>query len=195
MTNPFERLRDALDEIGDEIEAELARQREKFRYKIERGRVRFDAEARKRQRGARERLGSFLSHTRPLVVLSAPVIYSLIIPFALLDLFVTVYQAICFPIYGIDKVRRADHIAIDRHHLQYLNGLQKMNCVYCGYCTGVISWVREVAARTEAHWCPIKHARKIAGPHRHYAGFADYGDSARFRDQLDERRKGPAPKG
>lgn len=131
MTNPFERLRDTLDEIGDDIEAELGRQRERFRYNIERGRVRFDAEVRRGHRAAREGLGSFLSHTRPLVVLTSPLIYSLIIPFALLDLFVTVYQAVCFPIYGIAKAPRGDFIAIDRHHLQYLNGLQKLNCVYC----------------------------------------------------------------
>ena len=189
MTNPFERLRDTLDEIGDDIEAELGRQRERFRYNIERGRVRFDAEVRRGHRAACERLGSFLSHTRPLVVLTSPLIYSLIIPFALLDLFVTVYQAVCFPIYGIKKVPRGDFIAIDRHHLQYLNGLQKLNCVYCGYCNGVISWVREVAGRTEAYWCPIKHARRTAGPHGHYAGFFDYGDAEAFRTRFEESRK------
>ena len=189
MTNPFERLRDALDEIGDDIEAELGRQRERFRYSIERGRVRFDAEVRRGHRAARERLGSFLSHTRPLVVLTSPLIYSLIIPFALLDLFVTVYQAVCFPIYGIAKVPRGDFIAIDRHHLQYLNGLQKLNCVYCGYCNGVISWVREVAGRTEAYWCPIKHARRTSGTHSHYAEFSDYGDADAFRRRLEESRK------
>ena len=189
MTNPFERLRDALDEIGDDIEAELGRQRERFRYNIERGRVRFDAEVRRGHRAARERLGSFPSHTRPLVVLTSPLIYSLIIPFALLDLFVTVYQAVCFPIYGFAKVPRGDFIAIDRHHLQYLNGLQKLNCVYCGYCTGVISWLREVAGRTEAYWCPIKHARRTAGTHDHYAGFSDYGDAEAFRTRLEESRK------
>lgn len=194
MTSPFERLRDVLDEIGDDIEAELGRQRERFRYTFERGRVRFDAEVRGRHRAARERLGSFLSHTRPLVVLTSPIIYSLIIPFAVLDLFVSVYQAVCFPIYGIKKVPRADHIAIDRHHLQYLNGLQKLNCVFCGYCNGVISWVREVAGRTEEHWCPIKHARRTAEPHGRYAGFADYGDAEKFREDLTVRRKGPSPK-
>jgi hypothetical protein len=197
MTNPFERLRDVLDEIGDDIEAELDRQRERFRYTVERGKVRFDSEVRQRHRAARERLGSFLSHTRPLVVLTSPLIYSLIFPFAILDLFVWVYQAVCFPIYGIKKVPRSDFIAIDRHHLQYLNGLQKLNCVYCGYCNGVIAWVREVAGRTEAYWCPIKHARKLAGPHNYYAGFTDYGDASAFQDHVEHSRKGlkPMPRG
>ncbi len=188
MANPFDRLREALDEIGDEIEAELARQRERFSYSLEKGRVRFDAVVRQRHRAARERLGSFLSRTRPLVVLTAPVIYSLIIPFAILDLFVVAYQAICFPVYGIEKVRRRDHIVIDRQHLQYLNTLQKLNCVYCGYCNGVVSWVREVAGRTEAYWCPIKHAQRTAGPHERYAGFSDYGDAEDYPERLRKSR-------
>jgi hypothetical protein len=31
--------------------------------------------------------------------------------------------------------------------------------------------VREVASRTEIYWCPIKHARRVLGPHPHYQGF------------------------
>ena len=43
-----------------------------------------------------------------MVVLTAPVIYAGILPFALLDLFVGIYQAVCFPIYGIAKVKRGE---------------------------------------------------------------------------------------
>ena len=121
-------------------------------------------------------LADFLRRTRPLVVLTAPIIYSLILPLVLLDLFVTLYQAVCFRVYGIAPVRRRDHVAIDRHHLAYLNALQQLNCVYCGYGNGVLSYAREIAARTEAYWCPIKHARRVADPHDLMAGFADYGD-------------------
>jgi hypothetical protein len=71
-----------------------------------------------------------------MVVLTAPVIYALIVPFALLDLFVTVYQAVCFPAYGIPKVRRSDYLVFDRGHLAYLNALEKLNCAYCSYPTG-----------------------------------------------------------
>ena len=48
-----------------------------------------------------------------VTLLTAPVIYSLFLPFVLLDLWVSVYQWICFPIYGIPRVRRGDYIAID----------------------------------------------------------------------------------
>ena len=177
------RLRDMQEAVQGEIEARRAA----FRYRVEQGRVVFDADMRRRHRELREGWLSFLSRTRPLVVLTAPVIYALILPLVLLDLFVTIYQAVCFPVYGIEKVRRADHIAIDRHHLAYLNGLQKLNCVYCGYANGLIGFVREVAARTEAHWCPIKHARRIETPHGEYGGFAEFGDGEAFRRELTQK--------
>ena len=54
---------------------------------------------------------------------------------------------------------------------------------------GLIGWVREVAARTEAYWCPIKHARRVAEPHLHYPSFVDFGDEVAFQDRVEERRK------
>ena len=172
-----------------ELEDEIARRRVAFRYRLENGRVIFEEEVQARHRLLRVKLAAFLAQTRPLVVLSAPVIYSLIVPFVLLDLFVSVYQAVCFPVYGIPRVPRRDHIRIDRHQLQYLNGLQKLNCVYCGYCNGVIAWVREVAGRTEAYWCPIKHAAAMKAPHEHYAGFVDFGDGEGFDAGLEASRR------
>jgi len=177
------RLRDMQEAVQNEIEVRRAA----FRYRVEHGRVVFDADMRRRHRELREGWLSFLSRTRPLVVLTAPVIYALIVPLVLLDLFVAIYQSVCFPVYGIEKVRRADHIAIDRHHLAYLNGLQKLNCVYCGYANGLIGFVREVAARTEAHWCPIKHARRIENPHGEYGDFAEFGDGEAFRRELAQK--------
>ena len=125
-----------------------------------------------------------MSYAHPLVVVTAPVIYSLIFPLLLLDLFVTVYQAICFPAYGIAKVRRGDYFAFDRYHLEYLNALEKLNCGYCSYANGLIAYVREIAGRTEKYWCPIKHARRMIGAHPHYARFLDYGDATAFREPL-----------
>ncbi len=107
---------------------------------------------------------------------SAPVIYSLAVPFLLLDGWVTLYQAICFRAWRIRPVRRREFFAIDRHRLAYLNALEKLNCLYCSYANGVVGYVREIAARTEQYWCPIKHARRVRHPHGRHAGFAPYGD-------------------
>ncbi|MEZ5883049.1 MAG: hypothetical protein R3D53_04180 [Paracoccaceae bacterium] len=189
MTETLEKLQQRLAQIEDQIEAEFARRRAELRYHLDRRRVVFEEGVREAHRAARVRLWLFLRRTRPMVVLTAPVIYMLIVPFALLDLCVTLYQAICFPVYGIARLRRRDYIAIDRQHLAYLNGLQKLNCIYCGYCNGVIGFVRAVAGRTEQYWCPIKHARRVRGTHDNYAGFTDYGDAEAFVSQLMPLRR------
>ena len=74
-------------------------------------------------------------------------------------------------------------------HLAYLNGLQKLNCVYCGYGNGLISFVREVSGRTEAYWCPIKHASRVPDPHSRYPGFVDYGNEEAFQQRVEEQRE------
>lgn len=190
MPSTAESLLERIRDLQDQFEAELSKRRRDFRYRLENGRVVFEEEARKQQREFRVRLLRFLARTRPSVVLVAPVIYSLILPFVILDLWVTLYQAVCFPVYGIPKVRRRDHIRIDRHHLAYLNALQKLNCVYCGYCNGLLSYIREIAGRTEAYWCPIKHAARVDGSHDHYPGFLEYGDGAGWQEGLEKTRRG-----
>lgn len=186
-----ERIREAQDELEAEFEARRAR----FAYRVERRRVVFEAEMRRRHKALKAALLPYLLGVRLRVLLTAPMIYSLIVPIALLDLCVSLYQAVCFPAYGITKVRRGDHVVIDRHHLAYLNGVEKLNCVYCGYANGVIAFAREVAARTEQYWCPIKHALRVAGVHSRYAGFADYGDAEGFREDMPRLRAALAAEG
>ena len=195
MTDRLDQLRARLHDAREAMEEEFETRRQALRYRVEGARIVFEEDARTAHRAARESLGDFLRRTRPMVVLTAPVIYSLILPLVLLDLFVTLYQAICFPIYGIERVTRRDHVAIDRHQLAYLNGLQKLNCAYCGYGNGVLSYAREIASRTEAYWCPIKHARRVADPHDRMAGFADYGDAEGFSGETARQRARLAQEG
>ncbi len=188
MPNTIERILTGMRDLQEQLEIELSKKREAFRYRLENGRVVFEAEVKSRHRAMRVNLLTFLAATRPMVVLTAPLIYALLLPFALLDLFVSVYQAVCFRAYGIARVRRQDYIAIDRQHLAYLNGLQKLNCVYCGYCNGVIAYVREIGARTESYWCPIKHARHLEGVHARYSGFTEFGEAEAFDPALAQIR-------
>jgi len=53
-----------------------------------------------------------------------------------IGLFITVYQSVCFPIYGVARVKRSDYLAFDRGQLAYLNAIEKFNCVYCSYGNG-----------------------------------------------------------
>jgi hypothetical protein len=172
-----------------ELEAELAQRRAELRVGLEKGRAFFEEEILRRHRELRTRLSTYVLNARPAVVLTAPIIYAVIVPLVLLDLFVTVYQSVCFPVYGIPKVRRRKYLIFDRHHLAYLNALEKLNCAYCSYANGLIAYVREVAGRTEQYWCPIKHARRVIGAHPGYAAFMDYGDADGYRKWLEQLPK------
>src|SRR5262249_50668365 len=152
--------------------------------RIEAGRVRFAREGRELHRRARQNTLRFLRESSVGNVLTAPIIYSMVVPIALLDLWITLYQALCFRAYGIAPVRPSAYIVIDRQHLAYLNAIEKLNCVYCGYANGVFAYVREIAGRTEQYWCPIRHAKRARAPHTHYRHFVDYGDADGYRRRL-----------
>ena len=121
-------------------------------------------------------------------LLTTPLIYSLAVPIVALDLWVAVFQTVCFRAWRITPVRRRDYFAIDRHRLPYLNAIEKLHCFYCSYVNGVFAYVHEVAARTEQYWCPIRHARPVRGSHARYAAFAPYGDAAAYDRRLPALR-------
>ena len=171
------------------IEKELAEKRKEFRYTIEKGRVIFERGVLPQHQAIRMRILRFFRESKIGAIVTAPVIYSLIIPFSLADLFVTVYQHICFRVYRIPLVKRSEYVVMDRKYLQYLNIIEKMNCIYCEYVNGVISYVREVASRTEQFWCPIKHARQVKGVHERYYDFIEFGDTQDFRKKLGMQRE------
>jgi hypothetical protein len=150
-----------------------------------RPRVRADDDAARRHRAP---LLPYVLRGDLLTIVTAPVVYSLIVPFVLVDAWVSLYQALCFRAWGVLRVRRRAFFAIDRHKLRYLNGLEKVNCLYCSYVNGLIAYVREVAARTEQYWCPIRHARRVRGAHDRYANFVLYGDGAAYREALPSLR-------
>lgn len=184
-----------IDEIVQEIRAlenelalEFKKKEKEFFYKIHNERVEFEEKIIKE---GKERITSSLNYLKsfPLgVILTIPFIWSMMIPALLVDIFVTIYQAICFPIYKIPKVKRKDYVVMDRYNLFYLDRVEKINCWYCEYFNGVIAYVREIAARTEQFWCPIKHATSLKETHSRYDKFFDFGDYIKYKQELQERR-------
>ncbi|MEX0347338.1 MAG: hypothetical protein AB3N20_20625 [Rhizobiaceae bacterium] len=189
MNEQIKSLVKQIRDLENQLEVEFTKQREKLRFGLEHGRVVFEEEILRQHKALKIGLARYVFQAKPLVILTAPVIYSVFLPLVLLDMFVTIYQSICFPVYGISKVKRADHFIFDRHRLAYLNGIQKLNCVYCSYANGLICYVREIAGRTEQYWCPIKHSRRVIGAHANYPQFVDYGDAESFEKQLPKLRK------
>ena len=193
MTSSVERLIERLREAEEDLTREADAQQKQWQYRVRRGRVWFDEEVRRAHRAFKQSIPAFIWESSVASLLTAPVIYSLLLPFMVLDVWVTLYQWVCFPIYGIARVPRRRYFVIDRHKLAYLNGIEKINCVYCGYVNGVIAYVREVAARTEEYWCPIKHARAVPTPHTRYHLFFDYGDAKAYRQELPKLRRALRP--
>lgn len=188
MPNRVDALIDRIRLLEHELEVEFAKQRAGFRFGLEHGRARFEEEAIRRLTERRTHLLNYVFSSPLLVAVTAPVIYSLLIPFLLADLWVSLYQAICFRVYRIPQVRRTRYMNFDRTGLPYLNALEKLNCAYCSYVNGVIAYVREVAARTEQYWCPIKHTRRVVGSHARYDAFQPFGDGESYRRHLDDLR-------
>ena len=175
--------------LEQELLEELQQKQDEYYYIIRGKKIEFEEETRRYHRTLAKTLARYFAEASPLHILTAPVIYSCIFPALFMDLVVSIYQAICFRVYGIPRVRRDEHIVIDRHQLQYLNLLEKLNCVYCGYFNGLIAYVQEITARTEQYWCPIKHARKLAGIHSRYHKFIEYGDGEDYDAKLEALRR------
>jgi len=182
-------LLDRISALEQELSTELHHQGQRLDFRTLGSRVEFTPEVREAHRQQRMGVGRWLLQVRPRNLLALPFIYGMIVPLLLLDLSISLYQAISFPLYGIGKVRRNDYIAIDRHHLAYLNSIEKAHCVFCSYGNGLLAYAREITARTEQYFCPIKHSRAVSGTHARYARFLDYGDPTDFHARAERLRR------
>lgn len=186
------RIRNLLDQIAaleDELRTVVHEQEERLLYRLDGKRVRFEENVRKTHRQLKRSVLYWIITDRPQNFITGPVIYALAIPLGFLDLCVTLFQATCFPIYRIAKVRRGDYLVYDRQHLEFLNWFERFHCTYCAYATGLIAYAGEIAARTEQYFCPIKHAQKVLGSHARYARFLGYGEAADYHAKLEEFRR------
>lgn len=186
MSEQIQKIAERINQLQDELEQAFDQRREQFSFTVKNRKVKFQASTIRWQKQFKQLLIKYVFTARLLNIASAPVIYSLIVPFVIIDLWISLYQVICFPIYKMEKVRRRDYMVFDRHHLGYLNYLEKLNCAYCSYGNGLLAYGLEVASRTEAYWCPVKHASKLPSYHKWYGDFSDYGDAENY--QKDRER-------
>jgi hypothetical protein len=188
MNKTVQELLKQIRELEDELRIAIQEQEAKISYQIEGSKVRFDQAVKSAHKRIKTGLFTWLRNSRLQSVLSVPFVYGMLLPIGIFDLSLTIYQCICFRLYNIPQVVRSDYIVIDRHHLAYLNAIEKINCIYCGYGNGVISYAREITSRTEQYWCPIKHARKILDAHPRYETFLNYGDATAYPVKLIDFR-------
>lgn len=116
-------------------------------------------------------------------LVAAPLIWLMIIPIIIADIFSEVYHRIAFPIYGIPCVKRSEYIRIiDREKLPYLSLYEKIACAYCGYINGWLHYASTIAGRTESHFCAIAHLETRGYvPSEHEKSFVKYGDEAALK--------------
>jgi hypothetical protein len=190
MNDRIRQLLDQMSALEEDLSIALHEQEASALFQINGKRVEFEHSIRQAHRRLKTGFFRWVVAYRPQNLITGPIIYSMIIPMAILDLFVSFYQMTCFPIYGVAKVRRGNYIVFDRQQLEYLNIIEKFHCTYCAYGTGLIAYVEEIVARTEEYFCPIKHARKMLGTHARYARFLDYGDAADYEARLEAFRVG-----
>lgn len=189
MSKKIDAIIGRIRELEHELKEEIEVREKELSYTIEKHKVYFEEEILAKHKQEAQNVFRYVFTAPILNLASAPVIYFLALPAFVLDLCVSIYQTICFPVYKIEKVKRREYIVIDRHYLRYLNSVEKLNCIYCGYMNGVIAYITEVAARTEQYWCPIKHASKVAAMHSRYKNFVDYGDAQSYRHELKRIRE------
>lgn len=174
--------------LEEELRSVVSEQQSTIFFQINGRRVEFEQSIKQTHLNLKRNFFRWLVTDRPQNLITGPIIYSMIIPLLLTDLFITFYQLTCFPIYGIKKVKRAEYIVFDRQHLNYLNFIEKFHCTYCAYGSGMIAYISEIVARTEQYFCPIKHARKIVGTHARYIHFLDFGVADNYEAKLEEYR-------
>ena len=189
MNTDIAKLLEDMCSIQEQLEQFFDEARDRFRYTLENGRVRFSREVQQLHRRYRVSSLRYLLDASLVNVLTAPVIYSMIVPLVVLDICFTIYQHICFRAYGVPRVSRRDHLVNDRHKLAYLNTIEKVNCTYCGYGNGVIAYTREIISRTEQYWCPIHQAHRVPGAHERYPRFFAYGDAEAYLHGLEAKRQ------
>jgi len=181
-------LLDQMEAIEKELNEAIHQQEIQFNYKFKGKKVEFESSIKEAHKKLKIGLINWFS-TRPQNLITGPIIYSMIFPMLILDLCISFYQITCFPIYEIKLVKRSDYISFDRHHLHYLNWIEKFHCTYCAYGAGLLAYITEIVAKTEQYFCPIKHARKVMGSHARYLKFLEYGDAQNYQINLENYRK------
>lgn len=160
----------------------------KYDFSVIKGKVLFSLEKRKENKKLKNSVLDSIFGLRVREMLSIPFIYAMIIPALVLDIFLFVYQQTALRLYGIPIVKRSDYITYDRRFLDYLNFMQKLNCLYCSYVNWLFSYAAEVAWRTEKYWCPIKNAQRMKWGHDWQEYFADYWDPIWFKEEFHNKK-------
>ncbi len=180
ITEILEKIEDLQKDLKNRYD-EMAKE---YGYHFQKKKIEFSDAVRARHKAMKSSPWRAIFSKNIRHILSIPFIYGMIFPLIILDVCVTIYQACAFPLYQIPKAKRKDYIVYDRRFLAYLNWIEKIHCLYCSYANGLLAYAREIAARTERYWCPIKAAKNPHTSHDWYKDFADYGNAEEWKEKF-----------
>lgn len=185
MESRIKKILEKIENLNKALRIENLRLAKKYGFYISQKKIIFLKKIKEKNKSLRIPAWKYFFPKNIRHILSLPFIYSIIFPALILDIFITLYQLVAFPLYKIPKVKRNKYIIYDRRFLDYLNVIQKMHCLYCSYVNGLFAYAVEIGARTERYWCPIKAANKIDTPHPWYKDFADYGNPEDWNEKFN----------
>jgi len=189
MNDKIRELIEEIDSMKLKLAEEIDKQESHISYEIKNGYVTFEKEVLAKQRENMKNLLSWFREVPLLHLLTAPLIYAMVIPAIMFDVLLFVYQQVAFRVFKFEFIRRSDYMHFDHHYLGYLNIIEKLNCLYCSYFNGLMQYASAIAGRTELFFCPIKHAKKVVSQHKFYEEFLSYGDEEEYQKKLKELRK------
>ncbi|GIT99956.1 hypothetical protein TSL6_04630 [Sulfurovum sp. TSL6] len=187
-----DKIREIIEEIDTmklKLAEEIDKQESHISYEIKNGYVTFEKEVLVKQRENMKNLLTWFREVPLLHLLTAPLIYAMVIPAIIFDVLLFAYQQIAFRVFKFEFIKRSDYMHFDHHYLGYLNLVEKLNCLYCSYFNGLMLYASAIAGRTELYFCPIKHAKKVVSQHKFYEEFLSYGDEEEYQKKLKELRK------
>ena len=182
MKSRINQILDEIDKKKQDLKKEYSRLMEKYDFSFIKWKIVFSEKTRELNKRLKKSIFETIFTAQIREIISIPFIYSMIIPAFFMDIMLFIYQQTAFRLYWIPLVKRKDYIVYDRRQLDYLNWLQKINCIYCSYFNWLMSYSVEVAGRTEKYWCPIKNAQKTMWWHNWEKYFADYWDAEGFKE-------------
>jgi len=128
MTDRINQILGQMAALEEELRSVVHEQESRVFFQINGRRVEFERSVQEAHRKLKTGFLRWLVAYRPQNLITGPLIYGMALPLLMLYLCVSFYQWACFPIYAIRKVRPADDLVFDRHHLGYLNFIEKFHC-------------------------------------------------------------------
>lgn len=189
MSDKIREMMEEIESMKEKLREELLEHEKHINYEIKNGYITFEKEVLEKQKENMKNLLIWFGEIPLLHLLTAPIIYGMIIPAVFLDITLFIYQKVVYRIYKFEAIKRSEYIVFDRQYLGYLNAIEKFNCLYCSYFNGLMHYASAIISRTELYFCPIKHAKKIAYDHEYYDLFLSYGNGEKYQENLKKLRE------